>query len=264
MKIKEAWKHVLSLVALGCMMIAYPVLAGTATPPSAAQTPGIETSFADAAALVSAVRDTGVHIREVQMRARWESLRFHTQQEAELFLQTIARTAAIPVWKEEVRDEVRIYRGETKDGTGIKQDVYVHLRTTGRADAVTGGLGVTFRGKEEQVALIKGITVNYARITENSSELPQIITCVTGIYNGKLENDLQKKKANQLLASLKGNMVESLEEETVLSYSAYSPLFHTVIATNHKSMNLQVAAHYDTYMQETVITAGIPIITAEY
>lgn len=264
MRIKETWKHVLFLTVMGLILfVGYPVVAGM-TQSSLGQKETLDNSFADTYTLLAAVKGIEAHVQEVQVRVKWDTIRFHDQQQAELFLQTIAKTANITVWKEEVRNGIHIYRGEAKDRTGIEQEIYVHLRPVEHTDEIAGGLGVTFRGKEEQVALMKGITVNYARISGNTSELPQIISCVRGIYNGKLENDLQKKKANQLLASLEGKMVESLEEETVLSYSAYSPLFHTVIATNHRSMNLQVAAHYDTYMQGTVITAGLPIITAEY
>lgn len=264
MKTKETGKYTLLLAVFALiMMLGYPVLAGTASS-SALREQTVERAFADASVLLGAVKATGARVEEIQVRMKWDGFRFQTAQEAEIFLQAIAKTANIDTWRKEEQDGIRIYRGESTNGAGMEQKIYVTLHSPREKNEITGGLGFTFRGKENQVPLIKNITADYVRNVINSSELPQFISCIRGKFSGKLENDLQKKKASQLLASLEGTMVESLEEETVLSYSAYSPQVNTMIETNHRSMNLQVAMHYDTYMQGTMITAGIPIITAEY
>jgi hypothetical protein len=264
MKTKETWKQLLfaGIVAV-VLFTMYPVIGGTAST-SVAVDSMVERSFADQVRVQGAVKETGATITEVEFRVKRDGLRFQNEQEAELFLQAIAQKAGISAWKEEQHSGMRIYRGELTRRKGVQQAVYISLFPSDEKGEMQGGLGLVFRGEEDKVSIIKYMTMDFVQTPVNSSELPQIISCVRGFYNGKLENDLQKKKASQILVSLEGTMVERLEEEKVLSYSAYSPLIDTVIKTNQRSMNLQVAMHYDTYKQGTMITAGIPIITTEY
>lgn len=265
MNTKETWKYTLFAVCAAAVLLGSPLLAGTVSLSAAAsQKQTVELAVADMSALLMAVKKTDASIQEVQARVKREGLRFQTEQEAELFLQAIAKDLDIRAWTKEMKEGMRIYRAASENEAGVEREIYVSLYTSGSKSEIVAGSALTLRGKENQVLVLKAMMESYLQIFANSSELPQIISCVRGKYNGKLENDLQKKKASQLLAALKGTMVESLEEETVLSYSAYSPLFHTVVETNQRTMNLQVAAHYDTYMQGTMITVGIPIITVEY
>ncbi|AMA71656.1 MULTISPECIES: YwmB family TATA-box binding protein [Aneurinibacillus] len=265
MRMTEVWKYIgVAGIFMLFLLLAYPVLAGMSV--SLASREAIaKRAFSDAETLLAAVESTGASIREVQIRYKQVGLRFQDEQDVELFLQAIARQVGLVSWREEQRDDgVRIYRGERKSNEDIELIAYVSVYVSAQGKDMHGNLGLTFRGKENQVRVMKHMIAEYMQIPANSSELPQIISCVRGIYNGKLENDLQKKKVRQILAFLDGTMVESLEEETVLSYSVYSPLFNTAIKTNHRSMNLQVATHYDKNNQETMIIAGIPIITVEY
>ncbi|GED15484.1 YwmB family TATA-box binding protein [Aneurinibacillus migulanus] len=265
MNTKETWKYTLFAACAAVMLLGLPMLAGTfSLPANASQKQTVELAVADMSALLMAVKETDASIQEIQARVKRENLRFQTEREAELFLQAIAKDSDIKAWTKEVKDGMRVYRATSRNEAGVEREIYVSLHTSGTKNEIMAGSALTLRGKENQVPVLKAMMESYLHIFANSSELPQIISCVRGKYNGKLENDLQKKKASQLLASLEGTMVESLEEETVLSYSAYSPLFHTVVETNQRTMNLQVAAHYDTYMQGTMITVGTPIITVEY
>lgn len=91
----------------------------------------------------------------------------------------------------------------------------------------------------------------------------KIFTSVTGTIHDKLNFGLNMK-AEEILNNFSATKVEELNEETFISFSAYTTLWDTYIETNQKKMNLQVALRNDGMGGKTTITIGTPIITTEY
>ena len=114
---------------------------------------------------------------------------------------------------------------------------------------------------------LDAIKDHYKRLTQmlkNIQIYPQINTCLQGTINDKLDSDQQLVYIEGVLHKLEAAKVEELDTSLVKSISAYSPLFPYAIKTGQKQMNVQIATHFNSLDQNTVITLGTPIITIEY
>lgn len=257
MKTYTIWKITLLIVLAVPALLAYPVLA------SMKQAPDVYTTVTHARSdldhLMEAVRQTGAQIEMVSLRVKTSIPALQTEEKQ----QSLLKTFGISAWKKEAQERVLSYRGEIKDGT-IQVKIHVSFSPERVNEGGKGDLSIEIMGKEQQVEELEQRLRTYLKNDVIRTELPQIMSCVRGFYSGKLKNDLQTEKTSRILAKLDGKIVESLSEETIQSISAYSPLLSTMIRTNHQPMNVQVATHYSQYQNRTTITAGTPIITAEY
>ncbi len=93
---------------------------------------------------------------------------------------------------------------------------------------------------------------------------PKINTCIQGEINDKLNNVEQYQLIQKVLNMTDASIVEELKTDLVTSISAYSPEVGQAIQTKGGKMNLQVATHYDSLHNKTILTMGTPIITIEY
>ncbi|MGM7703049.1 YwmB family TATA-box binding protein [Pseudalkalibacillus sp. Hm43] len=92
---------------------------------------------------------------------------------------------------------------------------------------------------------------------------PTIYTCVKGEKSATMGIVLQKL-AKQLVQSFDATIIESINEETFLSLSAYTDEWKQSIATKQQEMNLQIGLRNNGIGGKTTITIGTPIITTEY
>ncbi|TCS83388.1 YwmB family TATA-box binding protein [Tepidibacillus fermentans] len=93
---------------------------------------------------------------------------------------------------------------------------------------------------------------------------PKINTCVQGEISDKLNNAEQYQLIQKVLKKIDASIVEELKTDLVTSVSAYSPEVGQAIQTKGGEMNLQMATHYDSLHNKTILTMGTPIITIEY
>ncbi len=94
-------------------------------------------------------------------------------------------------------------------------------------------------------------------------ENPLIFSCVNGVMNDTLKDGLTKE-AEGLMESFQGKEVESIDEGTFVSVSAYTTQWNDYLPTENKKMNLQIALRDDIPKKQTRVTIGTPIITMEY
>ena len=69
---------------------------------------------------------------------------------------------------------------------------------------------------------------------------------------------------NHLLQAFQAQEIESLQEDSFISTTAYSPLFGETIQTMTDEMNLQLGVRKQGLGAKTTIVVGTPIITVEY
>ncbi|WP_051330803.1 YwmB family TATA-box binding protein [Aneurinibacillus terranovensis] len=221
----------------------------------------VNQSFAELHDMVTAARKSGAVISTIQSRVKLEK-QFQSEREYGSWKQQLMSRFSIARF-EPVATAPDVFHavGEYK---GINVSFYLDTNPIEETKGKKIGLSVDVTGKDDQVAAIQQVTKVLKQNEINGSHVLQINTCVRGFYSGKLKNDLQKAKSKEIVSYFNGNIVEALEDNTVLSYSAYSPQIKTQIYTNHNKMNLQVATHYDELDQKTLVTIGIPIITMEY
>ena len=218
--------------------------------------------FATMEDIIKKVESSGADVSELQVQVKWNQAPFHNEQEAASYRQKIAQELGIDLnsrVREEGQQEMIVYQGltETPEGTAIS--FYQNF-----GEKVESSMSLTFKGSKNQQQNIGHYIKVLKNVTKNDTNFLQFNTCITGKINGTLKNDLQRDKIQQVLTSFQGKVVESLEDYTVMSVSAYTPQIPFQITTNRKPMNLQVASHVDDYRNETTLTVGMPIITTEY
>ncbi|MGO0063668.1 YwmB family TATA-box binding protein [Brevibacillus fluminis] len=137
----------------------------------------------------------------------------------------------------------------------------VGVPNTGKLDAY---LVVTVKGKRNHLQDIVNKQQNVIKLLQRQALIPQISTCIAGIYNDTLSVDQQEERIFSIFRSLQASEIERLKDETVVSISGYTRLWDQAILSHNQKMNLQVAAHRDVEQKLTRFTVGTPIITAEY
>lgn len=152
---------------------------------------------------------------------------------------------------------VFVYQNEAKG----RRYRLVGVPNSGSWDAY---LVVTLKEKRDHLQDIVNSQQNVIKLLQKQALIPQISTCIAGIYNDTLSVDQQEERIIFLFRSLQAREVERLEDETVVSISGYTRLWDQAINTHNQKMNLQVATHRDVEQKLTRFTVGTPIITAEY
>lgn len=136
--------------------------------------------------------------------------------------------------------------------TGVPKNgafsVYLVLQLSGSRDSLL------YIGQEQET---------FTKALQSAEFIPQISTCIRGLYNVKMSVDQQEGKILSIFGTLKATELERLQDETVVSISGFTRMWEPFIALNGQKMNLQVATHRDSH-SGTWITVGTPIITVEY
>ncbi|BDG45252.1 YwmB family TATA-box binding protein [Saccharococcus caldoxylosilyticus] len=104
------------------------------------------------------------------------------------------------------------------------------------------------------------------KIEKKSKQLfvkqPTFFTCIEGDFSDNMESGLFDY-ALHLSREFQATPVESLQEESLVSLSAYTGQWENVLPTNNHPMNLQIALR-ERLGGKTTIVIGTPIITIEY
>lgn len=95
------------------------------------------------------------------------------------------------------------------------------------------------------------------------SKTPSFYTCVTGKKSDTMEFALSVE-AKRIMKQLGAKYVESLEEPSFVSLSAYNKQWEPAITTNGKKMNVQIALRNESSTNSTHVLIGTPILLDEY
>ncbi len=112
--------------------------------------------------------------------------------------------------------------------------------------------------------------INLIKDKQNFS-INGIIEKIEGIfkdYGKSLEGRLEKMDLNKAVVKamkrFKGKVVEEYTDESIFSYTAYTPLIESFIFSGEKKINLNLAIRYNEYEDKNYIWIGTPIITTGY
>ncbi len=102
---------------------------------------------------------------------------------------------------------------------------------------------------------IRGILNNYGntKLTIN----------LAGYYDGLLENKELKEKINRAFEKVGAAKVEGIEEG-LISITGYTPKIEETIKYCGKTVNINMAARFNSYEDKTYIWIGTPLIVLEY
>lgn len=92
----------------------------------------------------------------------------------------------------------------------------------------------------------------------------QISFYLTGELPGQYSIEEMENLAHQALKAVRANVVEGMQDEELVSLTAYTPLLNRYITVEGERFNLNVAIRYDDYFENTVLWAGYPLIHGAY
>lgn len=104
---------------------------------------------------------------------------------------------------------------------------------------------------------IEGIFKEFQKPIENT-------TCLIGTVEGRIEDKLLKKNIFKALEKFKLEIVEEYIDDSIISYTAYTPLIENSIFSGKKRVNINLAIRYNKYEDTSYIWIGTPIITTGY
>lgn len=98
----------------------------------------------------------------------------------------------------------------------------------------------------------------------NNKLSPKINSCMTGFFDGKLEQNQLEGISRKVLEEVKAVNVEGIRDNNLISVSAYSPLIKESVKVKGSKINLNLAIRYNSNENKTYIWLATPIIITEY
>ncbi|WP_394238546.1 YwmB family TATA-box binding protein [Niallia oryzisoli] len=147
-------------------------------------------------------------------------------------------------------------------GNGLKETL--RILSTGEGDHLQSYLiyEVTGEGwKKDTREFIKKAVVE--KISGIFHEKAIIFSCIYSEFGDKMNKSLPSH-VNDLMQAFEAKEVETLEEDSFISTTAYSKFFSESIKGQSEEMNLQLGVRTQGLGGKTTLVVGTPIITVEY
>jgi hypothetical protein len=87
---------------------------------------------------------------------------------------------------------------------------------------------------------------------------------LTGSIDGKMGKEEIEALYMRALGSIGADGVEGIDDNGLVSVSAFSPSIGRAVRVNGKRVNINMAARYNSYEDKTYIWLAVPVITTEY
>ncbi|WP_338450195.1 YwmB family TATA-box binding protein [Niallia oryzisoli] len=145
---------------------------------------------------------------------------------------------------------------------GLKETL--RILSTGEGDHMQSYLiyEVTGEGwQKETKDFLKGAVVE--KISDIFHEKAIIFSCIYSEFGDKMNKSLPSH-VNDLLQAFDAKEIETLEEDSFISTTAYSKVFSESIKGHSDEMNLQLGVRNQGLGGKTTLVVGTPIITVEY
>jgi len=103
-----------------------------------------------------------------------------------------------------------------------------------------------------------------ADILASNGIKPDVNACITGNFQGRLGEKELEEVFDKIFKEAGAHKVEGMEENSLISISAYSPAIEESVNVNGKKINLNLAVRYNSYEDKTYIWLATPVIVTEY
>ncbi|MFD2368421.1 YwmB family TATA-box binding protein [Brevibacillus sp. GCM10020057] len=216
-----------------------------------------------AAQLLRVLEDSGATAKTIQVRARASMGMVDSTEKVKELAERWAGQLEIPFSHVEISRKHQLIAYETEI---VQEGVRVSFGVSGvsKNGSFDSYLVLELTGGPQSLLYMENMQKSFANALKKADFIPQISTCIRGMYNDKMSVDQQEGKILSIFQSLQASELERLQDETVVSISGYTRMWEPFIALNGQKMNLQVATHRDSDSSGTWITVGTPIITVEY
>ncbi|OPJ56074.1 YwmB family TATA-box binding protein [Alkalithermobacter paradoxus] len=151
----------------------------------------------------------------------------------------------------------------THTGNGQGENVSVIVQSQLSENVEETHIIVDIRSNE----VYKSIVNNYKKMKDVLSEyssLVDIYTCISGSFDGKIEDEQYDIIASDIFSKLSANESERAEDENFISLTGYTKKIKEHITYAGKKVNLNVSVRYSDYEDKTYIYIGTPLIALEY
>ncbi|USG65394.1 YwmB family TATA-box binding protein [Brevibacillus ruminantium] len=248
---RTVWGTLLLVVALG-----------TAWFMPAEAKPGVQTER-PAARLVEAIEGSGAEGVSVEVRTRISLGELSTPEEVKELASLWAKRLGFALSEASWVPARDLYQYQILSSPhGVELDFQVTGVSHG--NGIDTYLVLSIKGNRNSLPYVDLIQKSHEQAFRQAGLVPQFSTCIRGMYNGKLSVDQQEGRILSIFSALHAKEVERMQDETVVSISGFTPEWKPFLSLNGQAkMNLQIATHRDDEAG-TWITAGMPIITAEY
>lgn len=138
---------------------------------------------------------------------------------------------------------------------------YITIRLKDVEDKIYASLTVSQNAHNVNINNIKQtIFINFIR----HRAIPKFSLLVMGRFNGKLTTSEMKEKAIEILKRKRAIFVDGIENENLVSVSAFLPTLEERKKCEDKYINLNIALRYSDLNKCTYIWIGSPLIFEEY
>jgi len=111
---------------------------------------------------------------------------------------------------------------------------------------------------------LEKIRAGAMEILEKYKINPKVNSCITGNFDGKLDNNQLNEICKNIFRGAGAKKVEGIRDKNLVSVSAYSPVIQDSIQVNGKNVNLNLAIRYNSFEDKTYIWLATPVIATEY
>lgn len=105
---------------------------------------------------------------------------------------------------------------------------------------------------------------NLIKVLEKNNISYDVNLRITGSIDGNLQDDELETMYQMVFDEVEANRVEGIDDNGLISVSAFSPSIGNAVKVNGRSVNLNVATRYNSYEGKTYIWLATPVITTEY
>jgi len=89
-------------------------------------------------------------------------------------------------------------------------------------------------------------------------------TVIRGEISGKVSNDQRRKVIRDMIKEAQAQTINVIENDSMVSVSAHTSQLPEPLTTGRQSVNINMAARYNSVEKKTIWYVGSPIITSEY
>ena len=93
---------------------------------------------------------------------------------------------------------------------------------------------------------------------------PNINKTAVFYMSGFQSVDSQERNIDYLFSKIDGIIIEGIKDETLVSYSGYTPHFQNYVKSRGKKINVNIASRYHTIDNKTYLYMGTPLIHGQY
>jgi len=145
-----------------------------------------------------------------------------------------------------------------------ERSIYISIVRDVRED-LPGEYNISVRladtsGRQIAPSFVTGIT----EVLRNYGVEPEVNISITGCIKEHLSEPEVEQLFSRVFESISADRVEGINDEGLISVSAFSPSIREAIRVNGRRVNVNLASRYNSYEGKTYIWLATPVIMTEY